>query len=228
MRFAKLRFATRPMVPALLASQLVLAGCALKKPAAPAPAAKPAAAAAQDSNAPAPTGVQISYAHKDDTLALLTVTKYDGVQLIDDPAESAAGQAAIARFTGGVEVWEVKPDTGIGLLKHIGLASDKKYAVAAVKYGAVPANFAQSFPDSGEPEPLQPGHYYVFSVQRASGSFSFVAMKVLADQSLEVYDADPRAGSSYRLCCDISPDFSQSDSGLTPDRFSPEPPDLMP
>jgi hypothetical protein len=79
-----------------------------------------------------------------------------------------------------------------------------------VKYGQMPAGFSQTAPDSGPPEPLEPSTYYVFSVTRASGSTSFEAVKVDSDGSLEAYAAEPRAGTSFSLCCNVSADFSAS------------------
>jgi hypothetical protein len=66
----------------------------------------------------------------------------------------------------------------------------------------------QTIPDAEPPEPLEPDNFYIFSVTRKSGSISYEAVKVNADGSLEAYEADPRAGTSFRLCCNLSSDFT--------------------
>ena len=63
--------------------------------------------------------------------------------------------------------------------------------------------------DEGPPEPLDRGAYYVFQIERVSGSISYQAVKVLADGSLQAYNAQPRAGSSYLLCCNVTSDFPE-------------------
>jgi hypothetical protein len=80
-------------------------------------------------------------------------------------------------------------------------------AVTEVKYGAMPPHFIETTPESGPPEPLQSDHYYVFTVTRASGATSYEAVKVNGDGTLEAYEADPRAGTSFQLCCNLAPDF---------------------
>ena len=87
------------------------------------------------------------------------------------------------------------------------LGERKSYAVSQVNYGKLPANFISTIPDSGPPQPLQPDHYYVFTVARASGVTSYEAVKVNGDGSFEAYVAEPRAGDSFRLCCDLAADF---------------------
>ncbi|MGH7933000.1 MAG: hypothetical protein ACREQN_07500, partial [Candidatus Binataceae bacterium] len=64
------------------------------------------------------------------------------------------------------------------------------------------------------PEPLEPDHYYIFEVSRGSGSISWEAVKVSADGSLESYVAEPRAGTSYRLCCNVGLDFTVTGGAL--------------
>jgi hypothetical protein len=105
-------------------------------------------------------------------------------------------------------VWEIKADTGV-FSKLPVLGSGDKFAVKSVAYGKLPDHFAQVTPDSGPPEPLETGHYYIFTAQRASGVLSYEAVRVEADGSLDGYAAEPRAGTSYALCCDVSPDFVQ-------------------
>ena len=73
----------------------------------------------------------------------------------------------------------------------------------------MPPHFPQVLPEEGPPEPLDRGVYYVFQIERASGSTSYQAVKVLADGSLQAYTAQPRAGSSYVLCCNVAADFPE-------------------
>ena len=82
-------------------------------------------------------------------------------------------------------------------------------------YGKLPANYASTVPESGPPQPLEPDHYYVFAVIRGSGATSYEAVKVNADGSLEAYAAEPRAGDSFRLCCDLAPDFLVNANAMT-------------
>jgi hypothetical protein len=53
------------------------------------------------------------------------------------------------------------------------------------------------------------GSLTVFQIERVSGSTSYQAVKVLADGSLQAYNAQPRAGSSYMLCCNVTSDFPE-------------------
>jgi hypothetical protein len=105
---------------------------------------------------------------------------------------------------------DINPDT---LSSFPGLGKRIPYAVTHVKYGEVPRGFAQTSPDTGPPEPLEPDHYYVFSVIRASGSTNYEAVKVQSDGQLMAYNADPRAGDSFQLCCNIAPDFTVTAAG---------------
>jgi len=73
----------------------------------------------------------------------------------------------------------------------------------------VPTHFTQVLPEEGPPEPLDRGAYYVFQIERVSGSTSYQAVKVQADGSLQAYNAQPRAGSSYLLCCNVTSDFPE-------------------
>lgn len=191
-------------------------GCAARKSGPPAAQAKSAAgpstaaAASNASQASQPQAkINISYAHAGDFLRSIVVTKYEGAkQLATEPAGSQ-GTASLVRFETGVKVWQIDVDKG--LLATFGMGR-KAYALKLVAYGVVPKHFTQSIPDSGPPEPLEPNHYYIFSVIRNSGSDNYEAVKVGRDGSLESYDAEPRAGSSYRLCCNVSPDFTAVDT----------------
>ncbi|HJU28743.1 MAG TPA: hypothetical protein VJ718_06210, partial [Candidatus Binataceae bacterium] len=164
--------------------------------------AKAAATPQNDSSTPAPQAkIRVSYARPDDFITLLVVTKYYGADtLMTTPGKD--GTASIIRFQGGAVVWEFGVSKGLLMgVPVIGAHEDRPYQVATVEYSVVPKGFTQQTPESGPPEPLEPGHYYVFAVTRASGSVSYEAVKVNGDGSLEAYAAEPRAGASYKLCC---------------------------
>ena len=103
------------------------------------------------------------------------------------------------------------------MLADVPMLGERKLdAVKQVTYGKLPPNFVSNIPDSGPPQPLQPDHYYIFAVTRASGVASYEAVKVNADGSLEAYMAEPRAGDSFRLCCDIGADFVVNSNAMAP------------
>jgi hypothetical protein len=186
-------------------------------------AAAPAEGGSSDANsAPPGATVAISYAHKGDYLASLGVSKFTGTEMVESRSIDAQHVASIIRFDGGVPVWEVKADTGV-FSKLPVVGSGEKFATKSVTYGTLPAHFAQVTPDSGPPQPLEVGHYYIFTAQRASGTVSYEAVRVEADGSLDGYEAEPRAGTSYILCCNVSPDFVQPTA-----RMIPEGPDSSP
>jgi hypothetical protein len=178
------------------------------------PAADDASSAA---NPPAPGAtVAISYAHKGDYLASMSVSKFNGTEMIESRSIDNQHVSSIIRFDGGVTVWEIKADTGVfSDLPVVG--SGDKFATKSVTYGKLPHHFAQVTPDSGPPEPLEAGHYYIFTAQRASGALSYEAVRVEPDGTLDGYEAEPRAGTSYVLCCNVSPDFVQPPAPLVPE-----------
>jgi hypothetical protein len=194
----------RKWAPLLLLA--VIAGCALRQNTSAAPAAS-ATTAAPDTTAGPEAKIHVTYAHPGDYLSALTVTKYSGAQpLTTNPTKD--GDAITARFEGGIPVWQFGVEKGLlGGVPMIGTAGSG-YAPAEVKYGDLPAHFTASIPDSGPPEPLESDHYYVFAATRVSGSVSYEAVKINGDGSLEAYDADPRAGTSYWLCCNLPADFA--------------------
>ncbi|HEY2525154.1 MAG TPA: hypothetical protein VGI29_08845 [Candidatus Binataceae bacterium] len=182
----------------------------------PAVAAPGADSASSDANPPAPGAtVAISYAHKGDYLASLSVSKYSGAEMVESRNVDPQRVESIILFDGGVPVWEIEADTGV-FSKLPVLGSGDKFAVKSVTYGKLPDHFAQATPDSGQPEPLETGHYYIFTAQRASGTLSYEAVRVEADGSLDGYEAEPRAGTSYALCCNVNPDFVQPAPPLVP------------
>jgi len=162
--------------------------------------------------------IQISYSHPNDYLSQLSLTKYSGAsELTTEPAGSH-GTASVVRFEGGTPVWEITIAPGMFSKMPIGYSA-KNYAISEVKYGVVPPHFVQVIPEAGPPEPLEADHFYIFSVTRKSGSVSYDAVKANSDGSLQAYEADPRAGTSFRLCCNVSPDFTSSGSAF--DSLSP-------
>jgi hypothetical protein len=180
-----------------------------------------AAPTPSDSAAPAPAQakIHVSYARPDDFITSLVVTKYYGADtLLTTPGKT--GASSIIRFAGGIVVWQFGADKGLlSGVPVIGAHEDRPYQVSEVEYSVVPKGFTQQMPESGPPEPLEPDHFYVFAVIRASGSTSYEAVKVNGDGTLEAYAADPRAGTSYRLCCDVAADFTITQPAVSTDQM---------
>jgi hypothetical protein len=212
----------------LLLPLLLLAACGSHQDASPAPdaaaspaatpaspaatPASPAATPASPAATPAPGSpeakIQISYSHQGDFLASVAVTKYSTAQTLATYT-TKDGAASVIRFDGGVTVWQFGVEERmLAGMPVIGREERSHSAPKEVSYGTLPGDFTQSIPDNGPPEPLETNHYYVFAVTRGSGSVSYEAVKVNGDGSLEAYEADPRAGTSFRLCCDLSADFT--------------------
>jgi hypothetical protein len=188
----------------------VVSGCGLLhgKSGAQVPSSTQPAASSSAATAPPQAKIHVSYARKDDFITSLVVTKYYGADTLLT-APDKGGSASIVRFDGGAVVWQFGVDKGLlAGVPVIGAHEDRPYQVAEIEYSVVPKGFTQEMPDSGPPESLEPNHFYVFTVTRASGSVSYEAVKVNGDGTLEAYAADPRAGTSYRLCCDIAADFT--------------------
>jgi hypothetical protein len=155
--------------------------------------------------------INISYSKSGDYLSSLVVTKYSAANTIAT-ANQGGGVATTILFEGGIPVWQV--DISKSMLSGLpGIGAPAPYAVTQVKYGQVPRGFQQTVPEAEPPEPLEADHYYVFAVIRASGSTNYEAVKVQADGSLTAYNADPRAGDSFQLCCNIGPDFTVTAAG---------------
>ena len=156
---------------------------------------------------PPVANVAINYRRPGDALSRATVIKFFGAEVIANHQRDASHTESVVRFDGGVPIWEFKADEGtFGSLTGVGAA---KYSLKSVEYSKVPTHFTQVLPEEGPPEPLDRGAYYVFQIERASGSTSYQAVKVLADGSLQAYNAQPRAGSSYLLCCNVTSDFPE-------------------
>lgn len=211
----------------------MISACGLSNHGAPAPAPSPDNGSnATNETPPGPEAkINISYSKTNDYLSSLVVTKYASANTIATDSKGSSGVATTVLFEGGVVVWQadIDPSTFSGLP---GIGSRRPYIVKHVKYGQIPQGFQQTAPDNGPPEPLEPDNYYVFSVIRASGSTNYEAVKVQADGSLIAYDADPRAGDSFQLCCNVAPDFTVTAAGSenaeppeTPDTDSSSAPD---
>jgi len=180
-------------------------GCAALHTPAAAPEASPAPIVAEATPTPTTPGasVDITYTHAGDYLVSFSVVKYSGTRLLSTPGIGSKRNASIVLFQGGVPTWKFAANSG--LLGHLGF--DKDFAVDKVVYGQLPTGFVESMPPSGPPEPLEPGRFYMFSVTRHSGVSNYEAVKVLDDGSLEGYAAEPMAGNSFELCCNVASDF---------------------
>jgi hypothetical protein len=97
------------------------------------------------------------------------------------------------------------------VLQHMpGVEENRRFALSEVTYGVLPKNFVKVEPDNSDPEPLETGKYYIFTVRRGFGSIDYQAIHISDDGSIEDYEAQPRVGTSYELCCGLSPDFATS------------------
>ena len=216
MKHAKAKDQSQSQTQAQAQAQTDQSGAADEDEAQPSPEATPA---------PPSVTVNIGYAHRNDYLDSLSVAKFASATELS--ARGLKAGAELVRFEGGEPVWEIAADRGLSgsLLGHMpGVAENKKYALTQVTYGTVPKHFLKSTPENSEPEPLEEGKYYIFTVHRATGTVSYQAVHITGDGSVESYDAQPRAGTSYELCCNVAADFvsssSDSDTGSgmgTPD-----------
>ena len=168
---------------------------------------------------PPPTAtVEISYSRPKDSLERATVSKYFGAPVIQTSQNHSGRRASLFRVDGGVPVWEIRADRSLaGRISDIGSSG---WAIKQLEYGKVPPHFTQVLPDAGPPEPLDRGSFYVFTIERSSGTVSYQAVKVLADGSLQAYAAQPRAGSSFLICCGLASDFSEP--VILPEEITPD------
>ena len=172
---------------------------------------------AEPTSAPPSVTVHISYARRGDYLDSLSVDKFASATLIPTRGEKAG--SSVVRFEGGEPVWGIAADRGVSgsLLGHMPVVDEnKKFALTQITYGTVPKYFTKEEPENSDPEPLEPGKYYIFTVHRAFGPVGYQAVHITADGAIEGYEAQPRVGTSYELCCDIAPDFASPESA-TPD-----------
>jgi hypothetical protein len=208
------------VVIAASAFMISFAGCSVL--AKPPPTSSTSTQSTDSAASPGPEAkIQISYSQTNDFLSTLSLTKYSGASLLATEPAGSNGSAAVLRFEGGTPIWQIDVEPGMFSAMPLGFSA-KNYAVSEVKFGNVPPHFIQITPDTGPPEPLEPDHFYIFSVTRQSGSISYDAVKVNADGSLQAYEADPRAGTSFRLCCNVSSDFSESAPSSSSDTSSPD------
>src|ERR1700693_4016119 len=145
---------------------------------------------------PTPTSINISYAKPTDTLQTVIVTQFTGATVLRTIGEGDA-QESLIRFDGGVPIWKFHANrTLLNPLNEIGKTP---FHIASIEYGVVPNGFVQDAPEVGPPPPLAPGGYYIFEIRRASGAISYQAARVKSDFTIQAYDAEPRAGTSYKL-----------------------------
>jgi hypothetical protein len=150
-----------------------------------------------------PASIQISYAKPNDTLNSVVVSTFTGANVLRTVNEGD-GEASVVRFDGGVPIWKFHANRSL-----LNPLSKTPAHITSVDYGKVPSGFLQDMPEAGPPPPLDPGGYYIFAIERASGATSYQAVRVRSDLTLQAYDADPRAGTSYKLCCDVASDFAE-------------------
>ena len=204
MRNLKLLAPSDAIALILIASLLSCSGCSMFRKTPP-----PVAAVTVDDQTPkpdAPASVEIDYAKADDTLRSVVVSQFTGANVLRT-LNQGDNQASVVRFDGGVPIWKFHASRS--LLNPLSEIQRTPFRVASVDYGKVPPNFTQDSPDAGPPPPLIPGGYYIFAIERASGATSYEAVRVKSDFSLQAYDAEPRAGTSYLLCCGVSSDFAE-------------------
>jgi len=171
----------------------------------------------------APASIQISYAKADDTLQSVVVSQFTGANVLRTQ-NGGEGEASVVRFDGVVPIW--KFHAGRSLLNPLSQIEKTPYHVASIEYGKVPSGFSQDTPEAGPPAPLVAGGYYIFAIERASGATSYQAARVKPDLTIQAYDAEPRAGTSYRLCCNISSDFPEPSPVDVEQPASAQPPGL--
>jgi hypothetical protein len=152
----------------------------------------------------APASIQVSYAKPEDTLQSVVVSQFTGATVLRTLNEGE-GEASVVRFDGGVPIWKFHANRS--LLSP--LSGKTPYRATSIEYGKVPSDFVQDAPEVGPPAPLDAGGYYIFAIERASGATSYQAVRVKPDLTLQAYDAEPRAGTSYKLCCNVSSDFPE-------------------
>jgi hypothetical protein len=153
-----------------------------------------------------PASVQISYAKPNDTLQSVVVSQFTGANVLRTTGEGDA-QESLIRFDGGVPIWKFHANRS--LLNPLNEIGKTPFHIESIEYGKLPKGFVQDAPESGPPPPLAPGGYYIFEIERASGATSYQAARVKSDFTIQAYDAEPRAGTSYKLCCNVSTDFPE-------------------
>jgi len=219
------RATTAVALAMLVLISLVSFGCSSKKKVEDIGADDNATDAGAEPQPPPTATVEISYSRPKDSMERATVSKYFGAEVIQTTQTHSGRNASVIRFDGGVPIWEIRADRSLaGRISDIGSSA---WAVKQLEYGKVPPHFTQLLPDAGPPEPLDRGSFYVFTIERSSGTVSYQAVKVLADGSLQAYAAQPRAGSSFLICCGLAADFTEPvilPEEITPDETGPDNP----
>jgi hypothetical protein len=184
-------------------------------PAAPSDERNRVPEAAEESNS---FVVHIEYSEKRDFLRSLDVIEYQRAQLLKALYRPGGRERALVRFSGGTTVWRIEPKpvkrtllsrtSPFSLLSEIPVADvNRDLRVEAVTYGKLPKGLIQTLPSSGPPDPLEIGEYYMVKVERALGVTNYQVVRLDPNGEIAVYDADPRAGDSYELCCDVAAEF---------------------
>ena len=192
------------LIPAMIASlTFAIAGCStIKHITSPNP---PASDEDQPLVASAIPSIQIAYAKSGDTLKSIVVSQFTGANILRTVNQDGK-EATVVRFDGGVPIWQFHATRS--LLNPLTAIEKTPYHLVGVDYGKLPDGFTQEVPEVGPPPPLDAGGYYIFAIERASGVISYQVVKVNPDLSLQAYDAEPRAGTSYKLCCNVTADFA--------------------
>ena len=168
-----------------------------------------------------PTSIQINYAQSNDTLQSVLVSQFTGAEVLRTTREGD-DQSMLVRFDGGVPIWKFHSNRSV--LNPISEIEKASYHVASIEYGKLPKGFEQDVPEAGPPAPLYAGGYYIFAITRASGAVSYQAVRVQPDLTLQAFDAEPRAGTSYKLCCNVPADFAEPTPANLEQTSVPSPP----
>ncbi|GEM_PF-1533295 len=163
--------------------------------------------------------VNIEYANKRDYLRTLTVVEYPRAQLLMI-RRTGDEDRSLVRFSGGATIWRIEAKTirrtllsrksPLSVLSDLPGPTTKvnsSLRLASVSYGKVPRGFVQTVPSVGPPDPLEPGEYYMVRVEREFGVTNYEVVRLEPNGEITAYDAEPRAGDSYELCCNVPASF---------------------
>src|SRR5713101_6352053 len=118
--------------------------------------------------------IQVTYAHSHDYVDVLTVTEYTGAHTVATQRRAEGKAATLVRLDSGHILWVVKANKSTFSTRFPRLGKLSRFAVNEVRYGQVPKDFLQIEPlNNAPPQMLLPERYYVFSVERGSGSVSY-------------------------------------------------------
>ena len=192
-------------VAGIIVASAQFCGCASKK--APEQAVSTAPAASYPG-----ASIQVTYAHPHDYVDLLTVTEYTGAHTVATQRRAEGKSVSLVRMDSGHILWVIKANRSNFSTRFPRLGKLSRFAVKEVRYGQVPKDFLQIEPPNDvPPQILVPERYYVFSVERGSGSVSYFLTKGRADGKLVGFDAEPLAGDSFELCCNVTAGFIPQD-----------------